>query len=312
MYYKKEEGKINMNGNKCIVVVLGTAQDAGLPQVGCNCANCIRALSNENFRRLVASIGIINIDTGKCYLIDCTTDFKFQYSILKNLMDKYIKLTANRSILESIRSDIGISGIFLTHGHMGHYTGLLQLGREASNTESIPVYGTKKMIKFLNSIKPFSTLIKNHNINTNVVEHGKLKMIDQNLTFSPILVHHRQDFTDTVGYVINGPNKKLLYIPDMDTITQPVLERLPNVDLALIDGTFYQMDEIRPRSDIKLIQHTPILESMKILTKYTKLTRIFFTHFNHTNPVVNSEGTEANYVKKAGFGIAPERWTFSL
>jgi pyrroloquinoline quinone biosynthesis protein B len=303
---------MNVKENKCIVVVLGTAQDAGIPQVGCNCLNCNLALSNNRFIRYAASVGIINVDTGNCFLIDCTTDFKHQYSILNKLREKYINFSLDKSISKVHSGKLGINGIFLTHGHSGHYTGLLQLGKEASNTDSIPVYGTKKMIKFLNSNKPFSALIKNHNIQTNTIEHGKSKIIDENLTISPILVHHRQDFTDTVGYNITGPNKRLLYSPDMDTITQPILERLPNVDLALLDGTFYQKEEIQPRRSFIQIQHTPILESMKILSKFTKITRIFFTHFNHTNPVVNSEGTEANYVKKMGFGIAPERWTFNL
>jgi pyrroloquinoline quinone biosynthesis protein B len=186
------------------------------------------------------------------------------------------------------------------------------LGKEAAAVSGVSVFGTKKMIKYLNANNPFKVLIKNHNIIPIIIEHGKRKKIGENLSITPFLVNHRQDFTDTIGLLISGPNKRLMYVPDIDSITQPILERIPLADFTLIDGTFYQEDELHPRRDIRLTPHIPILESMKILKPYNKKSRIFYTHFNHTNPVLDPDGVEAVYVKENGFGIAPEQWTFSI
>jgi pyrroloquinoline quinone biosynthesis protein B len=303
---------IYITDNKCIIVILGTAQDAGLPQLGCICRNCERALSNPRFKRTVSSIGIINQTTGRSYIIDCTPDFREQYFILDKLRNKYLKREVIKEPSPNMKNNYGIDGIFLTHGHMGHYLGLVQLGKEAGSASGVKIYGTKKMVKYLNANNPYKTLIKKNHISPVIVEHGKQKSIDENLAIYPFLVNHRQDFTDTLGYFITGPSKKLLYVPDMDTITQPVLENLPRADIALIDGTFYQDNELHPRRDFRLTPHLPILDSMKILKPYYKKTRIFYTHFNHTNPVVDIDSTEAKYVKDQGFGLAPEGWTFGI
>jgi pyrroloquinoline quinone biosynthesis protein B len=214
--------------------------------------------------------------------------------------------------LQTHSRDLGINGIFLTHGHIGHYLGLVQLGKEVCDARTIPIFATKKMIKFINANKLLKTLIHNRNIRTVAIEHGKGINIDDNLTITPILVHHRLDFTDTVGYFISGPNKHILYAPDMDSITKPVLEFVRRADIVFIDGTFYQNDELLPRRDIRSISHTPILESMKVLSPYVKNTRIFFIHFNNTNPFIQSDSTEANYVKGMGFNLTPERWNISI
>lgn len=301
-----------MSENKCIIVLLGTAQDAGVPQLGCSCENCQRALINDKYGRLVASLGIINQGTGKCFVIDCTPDFRSQYAILAKLKRKYLTSNSNRNGKKLIKNNLELDGILLTHAHMGHYTGLLQLGKEGINASAVPVFGSKKMIKFLNSNKPFSSLMKNRNLNPKIIEHGKSIKIDQNLTITPYLVQHRSDFTDTFGFLIHGSNKRLLYVPDMDIITKPVIDLMLKSDIAMIDGTFYQRDELHPRRNISLIPHTPILESMKVFKPYLKSTRIYFTHFNHTNPVVDFDSSEANYVKKAGFGLTPERWTVGI
>ena len=300
-----------MPDEKCIVVVLGTAQDAGIPQIGCHCSNCSRAVSNTMYKRLISSLGIINQETGNSFVIDCTPDFRDQYFILDGIRKKYLdRELYHEKITNS--DNLGIKVILLTHAHMGHYLGLTQLGKECAEVNDIHLFGTKKMVKYLNANRPYKDLIKNNNIRPITIEHGKTVSIDQNLTVTPFLVNHRQDYTDTVGFSIQGPNNKLLYAPDFDTITQPVLERIPGSYISIIDGTFYQPDELSPRRDMRLVPHATILDTMKTLKPYHKKSRIFYTHFNHTNPVVDTDGTEANYVKAQGFGLVPERWTFSI
>ena len=146
-----------MTNQKCIICVLGSAQDAGVPQIGCYCENCSRAYTKDSFKRLVSSIAILNQTNEKTFLIDCTPDFKAQLAILDYMSRKYSGLSSKITPPKNYDHNLNISGIFLTHAHMGHYMGLTQLGKEAGNSQLIPVYGTKKMIKFLNSNKPFKT-----------------------------------------------------------------------------------------------------------------------------------------------------------
>ena len=39
-------------------------------------------------------------------------------------------------------------GIFLSHAHIGHYTGLMYLGKEAMNAHKVPVYAMPRMSFF--------------------------------------------------------------------------------------------------------------------------------------------------------------------
>src|SRR5215470_536980 len=89
-------------------VVLGVAQDGGVPHLGCRQALCVEARRDPSKRRLVAALGLIDPASGKRFLIDATPDFPAQVELLGGMPD----------------------AILLTHAHIGHYLGLAQLGRE--------------------------------------------------------------------------------------------------------------------------------------------------------------------------------------
>ena len=64
-------------------LLLGVAQDAGVPQVGCSCLNCTAVLSGEMAPQYAVSAAIID-DAQKMYwLLDCSPDFKQQYALLQ-------------------------------------------------------------------------------------------------------------------------------------------------------------------------------------------------------------------------------------
>lgn len=279
-----------MTGESYKVVILGTAQDAGVPQLGCECSNCIRALENNKFKHLVASIGIINQINGKAYIIDATPDITEQLSLLRK---------------SSIGSDhrLTIEGIFLTHAHMGHYIGLVQLGKEAWSAAKLPIFGTPDMVRFLSTNHPFSDLIKDKNIVLNKISPDKKFQVDQKLTIIPIPVPHRQEHSDTVGFLIYGMKKQLLYIPDMDVLSDEILKYISKVDIAILDGTFYDKTELPAHRDYKEIQHPTISQSMGVLKKYLKNTKIYYTHFNHTNPILDKDSEALKHVKELGFKI---------
>ncbi len=296
---------------KIIIVLLGTAQDAGVPQLGCDCAICTRALSNMSYRRLVAAIGIINPITEKSYLIDATTDLKEQMVLLGKVRSKYLP---NRTGVKtkSQESKLGLEGIFLTHAHMGHYLGLLQFGKEASAAKKLPVHATSSMVDFLEANSPFKDLVNEQNIITNKITPGGKCLHENNLDITPLPVLHRHEHSDTVGYLIKGAKKQLLYIPDMDQLTEPVQKQISKADIALIDGTFYDKAELSTRRNYEDILHPTISKSMVELKLLLRNTNIYYTHFNHTNPVLDPDSEPRKMVKSAGFGIARERQTFKI
>ena len=57
-----------------------------------------------------------------------------------------------------------LTHILLTHAHIGHYTGLMYLGREVMGANSVPVYAMPRMEAFLRTNGPWSQLVYLHNI----------------------------------------------------------------------------------------------------------------------------------------------------
>jgi pyrroloquinoline quinone biosynthesis protein B len=274
-------------------VVLGIAQDAGYPQINCQRACCRQAWKNPQKRHLVSCLGLLDQSQGQSWLFDATPDLKQQIQILQKLGGK-----ANLP-----------DGIFLTHAHMGHYTGLMELGREALNAKKMPVFAMPRMKTYLEQNGPWSQLVSLNNIDLQPLNAGQEQTLNTNLKVRPLQVPHRDEFSETVGYEIIGPRKKLLFIPDIDKWHKWDLDLktlLQKVDYALIDGTFLKNGEIFGRNMAE-IPHPFIQESMELLRDLPLALRqkVFFIHFNHTNPVLFS-GKARREVRKMGFGVAWE------
>ena len=170
--------------------ILGVVQDGGLPHLGSDRICC------EDFEqnRYVTSIMLINNETNESYLFDASPDINKQL----NFMGKGIKKN--------------LKGIFLTHAHIGHYTGLMYFGREALNSKLMKVYAMPRMKKFLEQNGPWSQLVSLENISITELNNKSNIVIDSNVTVQPIEVPHRAEFSETVGYKIYGPNKTALSI----------------------------------------------------------------------------------------------------
>ena len=122
--------------------ILGVVQDGGLPHLGSNRLCC----ENIEQKRYVTSIILINNDNNESYLFDASPDINKQLNFMGDRIKKDLK------------------GVFLTHAHIGHYTGLMYFGREALNSESINVYAMPRMKKFLEENGPWSQLVSLKNI----------------------------------------------------------------------------------------------------------------------------------------------------
>lgn len=198
------------------------------------------------------------------------------------------------------------SGIFLTHGHVGHYTGLMYLGRESMNAKNVPVYVMPRMTSFLKENAPWDQLVDLEQVQLRPMRADSVMHITNNLNVTPILVPHRDEYTETVGFIISGPNKKALFIPDIDKWgkwERDIISEIAKVDYAFLDGTFYSGDEL-PGRNMDEIPHPSVKESMELFKDmpYREKKKIHFIHFNHTNPLI-WEGKEHYNVVKTGYGV---------
>ncbi len=283
------------------VVVLGIAQDAGYPQAGCTKECCRSAWQTPALRRSVSCIAVVDPAEGKAWMIDATPDFKDQAWRLQNLLaDKTLEL----------------AGIFLTHAHIGHYTGLMHLGREAMGAKQTPVYAMPVMRNFLKNNGPWSQLVDLGNISLRNLSADSTVILNQRIKVTPFSVPHRDEFSETAGYQIEGPDRSLLFIPDIDKWhlwEKNILAELNKNNYALLDGTFYENGEI-PGRDMSEIPHPFISESMKTFQSLspTERAKIHFIHFNHTNPVLLENSGARKSVLENGFGICEEGERFAL
>jgi pyrroloquinoline quinone biosynthesis protein B len=245
------------------LVVLGIAQDAGIPQLGCDQDPCKSIREGKRKPERVSSIGLVNRSLGLSYLFDATPDIVSQLGTL----------TGGRAP----------TAIFLTHGHIGHYTGLMYLGRESIDAKAVPVYGTARMSAYLSGNGPWSLLVERKNIDLRVVVPDEPVSLADGIQVTALTVPHRDEFTDTVGYLIARGARKVLFIPDIDQWSKwarNVREVVDGVDLAFLDGTFASADEVPGRSMAE-IPH-PLMSVTRDLLTGTPA-KVWFIHLNHTN-----------------------------
>ncbi|MEZ4981203.1 MAG: MBL fold metallo-hydrolase [Saprospiraceae bacterium] len=286
-----------LSGQNYTLTILGIAQDGGYPHAGCE-KNCCKDLwKNNGEGEKVVSLGITDEDQNKAWMFEASPDFKYQYEMLTKGGKK-------------------LEGIFITHAHIGHYTGLMHLGREVMGAKSIPVFTMPKMADFLKNNGPWSQLIELKNIQIKPIDHFKTSLIADGLMVTPLLVPHRDEFSETVGFMIEGPTKKVLFVPDINKWSdwdQELETWLQLVDFAFLDATFFKNGEI-PGRDMSEIPHPFVEETMNLLKDASSdlKSKIYFIHFNHTNPLIRKDSEAREEVLEKGFNLAEEGMIFKL
>tara|TARA_B100001175_G_scaffold314839_1_gene325057 strand:- start:4185 stop:5099 length:915 start_codon:yes stop_codon:yes gene_type:complete len=277
------------------IQVLGIVQDAGYPHIGCEKDCCEQVNPGDYF---VSCLGLIDKTNNKRYLFDATPDIHNQI----NLLEKFTN------------ADL-IDGIFLTHAHIGHYTGLMYLGREGLGGTNIMVYALKRMARFLTKNGPWDQLVKLNNISIQTISNKEFVKLSENIFVIPIKVPHRDEYSETVGYKIIGKSKKILFIPDIDKWDEwekSIIEEVKLVDYAFIDGTFYNGSELN--RDMREIPHPSIEETLQLFSNQpiAERNKIYFIHINHTNPILTNKNGIKDMVEGLGFNIAKRGLKFKL
>ena len=269
--------------------VLGVGQDASFPQAGCYEPRCLSAWEDISLRQEPTAIAVIDRTSDSSYLFEATPEFRDQLYRLQQ------------------EAPFPLTGIFLTHAHIGHYTGLMHLGREAMDTQGVPVYAMPRMLEFLSSNGPWSQLVSLGNIDLRRLEHDTPIRLNE-LSVTPFLVPHRDEYSETVGFRIEGPNRTALFIPDINKWEDwevSIVEVLETVDYALIDASFFADGELGNR-DMSQIPHPFVSETMALFAQSSAevRNRIWFIHMNQSNPLLNPGSDASRLVQSRGFNVA--------
>ena len=266
-------------------------QDASFPQAGCYEPRCLQAWEDMSLRQEPTAIAVIDRTSDSSYLFEATPEFRDQLYRLQQ------------------EAPFPLTGIFLTHAHIGHYTGLMHLGREAMGTQGVPVYAMPRMLEYLSNNGPWSQLVSLGNIDLRRLEHETPIRLNE-LSVTPFLVPHRDEYSETVGYRIEGPNRKALFIPDINKWEDwelSIVEVLETVDYALIDASFFADGELGNR-DMSQIPHPFVSETMALFAQSSAevRNRIWFIHMNQSNPLLNPGSDASRLVQSRGFNVARE------
>jgi pyrroloquinoline quinone biosynthesis protein B len=278
------------------VVVLGIAQDAGVPQAG---TRAHPGWDDPTARRLVACVAVVDPLTSERWLFDATPDFRAQLHRL--------------DAMAPVEAKPGLSGIFLTHAHMGHYTGLMYLGHESMGTRGVPVYAMPRMRDYLSSNGPWDQLVRYENIELRELEDGARVVLNERLSVVPFRVPHRQEYSEVVGFRIDGPRRSVVFLPDIDSWEEfdaagtRIEDVLADVDVAYLDASFYANGEI-PGRDMSGFPHPFITHSMERFQPLpaTERAKVRFIHLNHTNPALRADSEARRNIRSRGYRVADE------
>ncbi len=274
------------------ILILGSAQDAGYPHIGCKKECCKQAWKNQTHENVV-SFALVDTIGKKWWMFEATPNITEQLNLFKELTDSvYPYLPA---------------GIFITHAHIGHYTGLMYLGKEALNAKKVPIYCLPKMASFLKKNGPWSQLVKLENIAITILKENDTFRLNERISVLPFRVPHRDEYSETAGFNIKVASKRILFIPDIDKWykwNKNIVDEVENSDLALLDATFFSDGELSGRN-MKEIPHPFVNETFALFDTVNSdvRNRIYFIHFNHTNPLLWDDKLKM-YVLEKGYRIA--------
>ena len=282
---------INLYGQSEFIYILGNTQDAGVPHIGCDSEFCQNNYESINYF-YSTSIAVVDLANNKYILFEATPDITRQLNKISNDLFKTFTLPES---------------IYLTHAHIGHYAGLMYFGRESLGAKNINVRTLPRMTDFLKNNGPWSQLININNIELQKIDFNSTISSLNNIIIKPIQVPHRDEYSETSGFIIQGKTKKALFIPDIDKWekwNENLEEIIYKYDYLLLDATFYDEKEIN--RDINEIPHPLVTETIQLLNHLPidQKNKVYFIHMNHTNMMLDPNSKLTKLIHQKGFKIA--------
>lgn len=279
------------------VTLLGVAQDGGRPQAGCTRPCCV-GLRPEDTSYPVA-LGISDADSN--HLIEATRFLGQQLTIW---------------------GQTNIENVLLTHAHFGHVDGLGLFGKETMNARNVGLHLSSEMEHLVDRTPQWALMVDQGVFQPTTFHDRDNLQFTPTLTIQPVHVPHRDELSDMHAFVIRGPNRSLLFLPDHDTWAETLerhnqpsirswLEAL-KVDIALIDGTFWSSDELSGRNQDK-VPHPPVSQTIDLLgPRQGGDPEIYFIHLNHTNPLYDPSSEASALLAQTGWMVAQQGQRFTL
>ena len=277
-----------------VVTLLGIAQDGGRPQPGCT-RPCCQGLTEQDYRSPV-SLGV-KTNEGTILLIEATRDLGRQLRMMDNP---------------------SIDHLFITHAHLGHVDGLGLFGRETMSARNIQLHCSPSMYSLIERTPSWNQLLLQ-----NVLEFGTFPRIEiDDIKVEFIQVPHRAELSDMHAIILRGENKSLLFLPDHDSWNETLeahscktIREFLNkyeIDIALLDGTFWSGGELQGR-DMSVVPHPTIEDSLQRLgNRKPTDPDISFIHLNHTNPVYDKTSIEHQEIVQLGWRLGEEGQKINL
>ena len=277
-----------------ILTLLGIAQDGGRPQPGCT-RSCCEGLTEADYRSPVSLS--IQTSNGTTLLIEATRD-----------LGRQLRMIGNPSI----------DHLFITHAHLGHVDGLGLFGRETMSARNIQLHCSPSMYSLIERTPAWNQLLLQ-----NVLEFGTFPRIEiDDVIVEFIHIPHRAELSDMHAIIIRGREKSLLFLPDHDSWNETLAAHSCNtirdflskynIDIALLDGTFWSGGELQGR-DMSVVPHPTIEESLQRLGSRKQIAPdISFIHLNHTNPVYDETSTEHQEIVQLGWRLGEEGQKINL
>jgi pyrroloquinoline quinone biosynthesis protein B len=292
--------------------VLGAGAGGGFPQWNCNCKNCagLRNGSLNGKARTQSSIAVSS-DGENWVLFNASPDIRTQLEHFEGAHPK-----------KGIR-DSGIKAIILIDSQIDHTTGLLML-RES--TQPLEIYCSEMVKQDLSTGFPLFTMLSHYcGVHHHVVPlDGSAFTIPgiEDLRFhshslkskAPPYSPHRHDphDGDNIGVVIEqiSTGRTLYYAPGLGEIEPHVFEAMTQAQCVLVDGTFWQHDEMaRAGISNKLaleMGHLPQSGPNGMIETLSKATsgRKILIHINNTNPILDEDSPERATLSRADIEVA--------
>ncbi|MBL4631983.1 MAG: MBL fold metallo-hydrolase [Paraglaciecola sp.] len=277
-------------------IILGIGQDGGAPQIG---KPDDPAWANSSLKLWAASGALVDHRHASRYLFEATPDLREQMNLLDSMSD-------------GGNAPLGLSGVFLTHAQIGHYAGLIFVGHESIGTKGLNVFTLPRMQDYLENNGPWEQLVNYKNINLISITSKKSVAFHGDLSVTAHLVPHRDEYSETAGYVVKGPSKSVLFLPDIDDwgrwetqFNTRIEDMIAQVDVAYLDATFFDNNEL-PGRDMSKIPHPRVVDSMHRFEKLplVEKNKVRFFHINHSNKTRYASSKQYKLVQQKGFKIA--------